>query len=86
MARNKSRAGRYRQVPGTYPRGAPTSGSVRVRRARGEVEESRLPKTSTTLTSDELREEYWYVYNDLKRIAVVAGTLFAILIVLSFFI
>jgi len=35
-------------------------------------------------TSQELREEYWYVYNDLKRIAVLAGTLLVVLIGLSF--
>lgn len=33
-----------------------------------------------------LAEEYPYVYADLRRIAILAGTMFAILIILSFFI
>lgn len=36
------------------------------------------------MSGDELREEYWYVANDLKRILVIASTLFVVLIVLSF--
>ncbi len=32
----------------------------------------------------ELAEEYRYVYSDLKRIAILAGTMFAVLIILSF--
>ena len=32
----------------------------------------------------ELAEEYRYVYSDLKRIAILAGTMLAVLIVLSF--
>jgi hypothetical protein len=31
-----------------------------------------------------LAEEYRYVYSDLKRIAILAGAMFAALIVLSF--
>jgi len=31
-----------------------------------------------------LAEQYPYVYDDLKRIAILAGTMFAILIILSF--
>jgi len=31
-----------------------------------------------------LAEEYPHVYGDLKRIAILAGTMFAILIILSF--
>lgn len=31
-----------------------------------------------------LTEQYPYVYSDLKRIAILAGTMFAILILLSF--
>lgn len=33
-----------------------------------------------------LAEQYPYVYDDLKRIAILAGTMFGILIVLSFLI
>jgi len=34
----------------------------------------------------DLSEEYRYVYSDLKRIAILAGTMFIVLIVLSFLI
>jgi hypothetical protein len=33
-----------------------------------------------------LREDYSYVYSDLKRIAVLAGSILAIMIILSFII
>lgn len=86
MAR-KSRKGRSRRAPKMYPKGAPTSSSVKVGQQVEvrEEEERAASETSSTMTSQELREEYWYVYNDLKRIGMVAGTLFAVLIVLSFF-
>ena len=32
----------------------------------------------------QLAEEYRYVYSDLKRIAILAGTILAVLIILSF--
>jgi len=32
----------------------------------------------------QLAEEYRYVYSDLKRIAILAGTMLAVLIILSF--
>lgn len=35
-------------------------------------------------TSSGFAEQYAYVYGDLKRIAIIAGTLFAILVALSF--
>jgi hypothetical protein len=35
-------------------------------------------------TGIDLAEQYSYVYDDLKRIAILAGTLFAVLIALSF--
>ena len=67
-----------------YPKGAPTSTSVKVQGA-AETSEEKIPRQKkSTLSADELREEYWYVYNDLKRIALIAGVLFALLIVLAF--
>lgn len=85
MARKKSRRGRARQTPRMYPRGAPTSSSVKIGRQQREVDEAVAPTAPAPTTGQELREEYWYVYNDLRRIAVVAGALFVILIGLSFF-
>jgi len=86
LAKKKSRKGRARRAPKMYPKGAPTSSTVRAGRAQREVEDTAATTTSATAsaTSQELREEYWYVYNDLKRIAVLAGTLLVILIGLSF--
>lgn len=80
----KSRKGRSRRAPKMYPKGAPTSSSVKMRQRQEVVEEKSPRETTSTLTSDELREEYWYVYNDLKRIAAISGVLFAILIGLTF--
>ena len=39
---------------------------------------------SAEATAIDFAEQYGYVYEDLKRIAILAGTLFAILIALSF--
>jgi hypothetical protein len=44
------------------------------------------PAARTPKVELDPREEYKYVRNDLKRIAVLAGSFTAILIVLSFFI
>lgn len=49
----------------------------------GKVVDADRPVASSAA---EFTEQYAYVYGDLKRIAIVAGTLFAGLIVLSFLI
>lgn len=67
-----------------YPKGAPTSSTVKVGRPIETVKQIPSRETRSTMSGDELREEYWYVYNDLKRIAVISGVLFAILIALAF--
>lgn len=72
-----------RRAPKMYPKGAPTSSTVRVAPGQEQVEEEE-PEDQSTLTSSELRDEYWYVYNDLKRIVAISGVLFAVLIVLAF--
>jgi hypothetical protein len=79
----KSRKARARRAPRMYPKGAPTSSTARARPREDQVPEEE-PEVETTLTSSELRDEYWYVYNDLKRIATIAGVLFGLLIVLAF--
>ena len=63
-----------------YPRGAPPRGAAIAHPAA-----PALQGKKARLTGEQLREEYWYVYNDLKRIVVIAGALFALLIILSFF-
>ena len=69
-----------------YPKGAPTSSSVRIGQQLEMTEDKSARAAVSTMSGAEWREEYWYVYNDLKRIAMLAGTLLAILIVLSFII
>jgi hypothetical protein len=49
----------------------------------GKVAEDDSPVASSAA---QFARQYAYVYDDLKRIAIVAGTLFAVLIVLSFLI
>ena len=64
----------------------------RTPRAAAKREVVRTPveeKTSSGIrpsgaTDADLAAQYYYVYSDLKRIAVLAGTMFAILILLSF--
>lgn len=41
-------------------------------------------KAEPSVEAVALAEQYPYVYDDLKRIAILAGAMFAILIVLSF--
>ena len=41
-------------------------------------------KAEPSVEAVALAEQYPYVYDDLKRIAILAGTMFAILIILSF--
>jgi hypothetical protein len=43
-----------------------------------------MPKTPTQQTSD--LNDYKYVVTDLKRVAILAAAMFALLIALSFFI
>lgn len=83
MAKKSSKR-RPRRAPKMYPKGAPTSSSVKARPSAQTAEEKPTGDKATRATSEELREEYWYVYNDLKRIVVISGVLFAILIGLSF--
>jgi hypothetical protein len=80
MAKKSRKA---RRAPKMYPKGAPTSSTVRMAPGQDEVEVEE-PEAQATLTSSELRDEYWYVSNDLKRIAMISGILFAVLIVLAF--
>lgn len=81
----KSAKRRPRRAPKMYPKGAPTSSSVK---SRSPVEKAKKPASGKTeketMSAEELREEYWYVYNDLKRIAAISGVLFGILIILTF--
>ena len=73
--RAKKRAKKTRSVPGVRPK-RPVS-------APGPI----VAKETQALAEDkvaQLAEEYRYVYSDLKRIAILAGTMLAVLIILSF--
>ncbi len=43
------------------------------------------PASSASRTAQEFNPDYSYVSKDLKRIGLLAGSFFAILIILSFF-
>ena len=77
MAKKSRRARRRRATRGAVKRGA-----VSKPEDRTEVEVAAGPRPATS----GFTEQYAYVYDDLKRIAILAGTLFAVLIALSFLI
>jgi len=77
MAKKSRRARRRRATRGAVKRGA-----VSKPEDRTEVEVAGRPRRATS----GFTEQYAYVYDDLKRIAILAGTLFAVLIALSFLI
>ncbi len=52
-------------------------------RAAAATVKSTAPATATASKTVDFREEYSYVYADLKRIAIIAAALLAVLIVLS---
>jgi hypothetical protein len=76
MAKKPRRARRRRE----------SRSAVKARSAPTEREEPEGPRVTTAQPSSTsgLAEQYAYVYGDLKRIAILAGAFFAILIVLSF--
>jgi hypothetical protein len=77
MAR-KSRRARRRSA-------AKKTGGAAVRALPKEPIENRVSKPVASSIA-QFGSQYAYVYGDLKRIAIIAGTLFAVLIVLSFII
>jgi hypothetical protein len=73
--RAKKRAKKTRRVPAGRPRQAALAPGPSV------AEET---ETRVGVKAAQLAEEYRYVYSDLKRIAILAATMLAALIVLSF--
>lgn len=71
--RSRRRRGKKRRAPVAAARSAPPR------------EEKRAEtKAEPSVEAVALAEQYPYVYDDLKRIAILASTMFAILIILSF--
>jgi hypothetical protein len=68
----------------------PTSASVAVQSPASETtsasRSSFSRRTATTATAPEFNPDYTYVVNDLKRIGMLAGAFFIVLIALSFII
>jgi hypothetical protein len=67
----------------------PTSASVAVQSPASETSVSRSSfsrRTATPATAPEFNPDYTYVVNDLKRIGMLAGAFFIVLIALSFII
>ncbi len=71
--RSQRRRGKKKRAPVAAARSAPLR-----EEKRAEV------KAEPSLEAVALAEQYPYVYDDLKRIAILAGIMFAILIILSF--
>ncbi|HID85937.1 MAG TPA: hypothetical protein EYP55_00990 [Anaerolineae bacterium] len=79
-ARRKAR--KKRRIPRPVPRGVSAPAPVAPAARRAEVpQEAALPGRRTAA---DFREQYHHVYQDLKRIAILAGAIFAMLIILSF--
>ncbi len=76
MAKKKSRRARRRRAPKVAARPEAVS-------TRGEAKKVSTAGPAAGTTTD-FAEQYGYVYDDLKRIGILAGTMFAILILLSF--
>jgi len=57
-----------------------TAATAKETAALAEAKAAKLAKEKTA----KLAEEYRYVYADLKRIAILAGAMLAVLIILSF--
>ena len=83
----KSRRAKKRSKKRSMPDGrsrqpalAPSPTAVREKAALAEAKAAELAEEKAA----KLAEEYRYVYSDLKRIAILAGTMLAVLIVLSF--
>jgi hypothetical protein len=74
--RAKRRVEKRRSTPAARPKQPVPVPSPIV--AKKEIEVRAEEKTA------QLAEEYRYVYSDLKRIAILAGTILAVLIILSF--
>ena len=73
--RAKRRAEKRRSVPAVRPKQPTPASSPTVAK---DIETLAQEKVA------ELAEEYRYVYSDLKRIAILAGAMLTVLIVLSF--
>lgn len=74
--RAKRRAEKRRGIAAVRPKPAVSVPSPAV--AKEEIESQAEEKTA------QLAEEYRYVYSDLKRVAILAASMLALLIILSF--
>jgi len=81
--RAKKRAKSKRSLPVGRPGQPAPASSPTVAKETAALTEARAAKLAEEKTA-KLAEEYRYVYSDLKRIAILAGTMFAVLIILSF--
>lgn len=76
MAKKRSRRARRRRAARAAARPEAVSTPVEARKVKATE-----PMVATTT---DFGKQYGYVYDDLKRIAILAGAMFAILIALSF--
>lgn len=76
MAKKSRRARRRREARAVAKPGSVSEKAVKIGGGPGRAR----------ATGESLAEQYAYVYDDLKRIAILAGAMFAILVALSFLI
>ena len=81
--RAKKRAKKKRSIPSGRPRQPAPAPSPTVAKETAALAEARAARLAEEKAA-KLAEEYRYVYSDLKRIAILAGAMLAVLIVLSF--
>ena len=84
--RAKKRVKKKRSVPAgrsSQPAPAPSPTAAATAKETAALAEAKAAKLAEA-TAAKLTEEYRYVYSDLKRIAILAGTMLAVLIILSF--
>lgn len=80
--RGRKKARQKKRTPQRLPRGAPAPSPVGpLPEGAGLPPGMALPSQRTVT---DFREQYTYVYQDLKRIAILGGAMFAVLIILSF--
>lgn len=82
MAKKKKKRDKRqkRSAPRMHPKAAPPAASRPKKTAVGKA----APTSVAHITESDLSTQYAYVMQDLKRIGVLAGSLFAFLIALSF--
>jgi hypothetical protein len=79
--RERKKARQKKRTPQRLPHGAPAPSPVGPLPEGARIPQGMALPSQRTVT--DFREQYTYVYQDLKRIAILGGAMFAVLITLS---